>query len=445
MAQVIKIKRSSTTAVPSSLQNGELAYSSNGNKLFIGRPGGTTGDVDVIGGKYYTDIVDAATSSNTASTLVLRDASGNFSAGTITATTFSGALSGNASSADVWSSSRTFTFTGDVAGSFTTDGSADVSNIALTIQANSVALGTDTTGDYVATLADSGAGNLVITGSGEGAAATINLSTTGVTANTYGSSTAIPSITVDSYGRITSVTTNTISTDLAIAADSGTDSIALGSETLTFTGGTLITTSAVADSSEITIDHDAVTRTDTTSSASPAFNGTFDVVDSVTTSSEGHITAVNVKTVTLPVEADTLATVTGRGATTTDDITVNNIRVTAGNITGPATITIDPDAAGSAGEVVIAGNLTVTGTTTTINSNTVSVGDSIIMLNGDETAAPSQNAGIEVERGTSSNVSLIWNETTDKWQLTSDGASYTNLLTVANFETEITTLDGGTF
>ena len=58
MAQTIKIKRSSSTAAPSTLANGELAYSSDSNKLFIGRPGGSSGDVDVIGGKVYIDKLD---------------------------------------------------------------------------------------------------------------------------------------------------------------------------------------------------------------------------------------------------------------------------------------------------------------------------------------------------------------------------------------------------
>ena len=49
----------------------------------------------------------------------------------------------------------------------------------------------------------------------------LELKNTGVTANTYGSSTAIPAITIDEDGRITAASTNTISTDLTIAADSG--------------------------------------------------------------------------------------------------------------------------------------------------------------------------------------------------------------------------------
>ena len=63
--------------------------------------------------------------------------------------------------------------------------------------------------------------------------------------------------------------------------------------------------------------------------------------------------------------------------------------------------------------VVIAGNLTVNGTTTSVNSNEVNIGDSIIKLNSDETASATQDAGFEVERGTDANVSFIWNETND--------------------------------
>ena len=63
--------------------------------------------------------------------------------------------------------------------------------------------------------------------------------------------------------------------------------------------------------------------------------------------------------------------------------------------------------------VVISGNLTVNGTTTSVNSNEVNIGDSIIKLNSDETGTATQNAGFEVERGTDANVSFIWDETND--------------------------------
>jgi hypothetical protein len=65
--------------------------------------------------------------------------------------------------------------------------------------------------------------------------------------------------------------------------------------------------------------------------------------------------------------------------------------------------------------ITIQGNLIVTGTTTSINSNEVNIGDSIIRLNSDELGAPSQNGGFEVERGTETNVSFVWDETADRF------------------------------
>ena len=79
------------------------------------------------------------------------------------------------------------------------------------------------------------------------------------------------------------------------------------------------------------------------------------------------------------------------------------------------------------GDVTMSGNLTVNGTTTSVNSNEVNIGDNILKLNSDETGTPSQNAGIEVERGSATNVAFRWNETTDKWQFTNDGSSYIDL------------------
>lgn len=69
-----------------------------------------------------------------------------------------------------------------------------------------------------------------------------------------------------------------------------------------------------------------------------------------------------------------------------------------------------------AANTVIAGNLTVQGTTTTVNSNTVSVGDNIIVLNADATGSATQDAGIEIERGDDANKIFQWNETNDYWE-----------------------------
>ena len=81
------------------------------------------------------------------------------------------------------------------------------------------------------------------------------------------------------------------------------------------------------------------------------------------------------------------------------------------------------------GNVTIGGNLTVNGTTTTINTATLNVSDNIIVLNNDVTGTPSENAGIEVERGTSANVAVRWNETSNIWEITQNGSNYYRILT----------------
>lgn len=81
-----------------------------------------------------------------------------------------------------------------------------------------------------------------------------------------------------------------------------------------------------------------------------------------------------------------------------------------------------------AGNLTVSGDLTVNGTTTTINTATLNVSDNIIVLNNDVTGSPSENAGIEVERGTSTNVLVRWNETDDCWEFTNDGTKYERIV-----------------
>lgn len=91
-------------------------------------------------------------------------------------------------------------------------------------------------------------------------------------------------------------------------------------------------------------------------------------------------------------------------------------------------------------DVTVSGNLTVSGTTTSINTTTLNVADNIVILNNDVTGSPTENAGIEVERGTSANVLVRWNETTDKWEATNDGSTYGNIVTSADSGTVTSTM-----
>ena len=78
------------------------------------------------------------------------------------------------------------------------------------------------------------------------------------------------------------------------------------------------------------------------------------------------------------------------------------------------------DAVTTTGNVIIGGDLTVSGTTTTVNTETILLADNQIVLNSNETGTPSENGGIEIERGTETNKTFVWDETVDKWTIGSE-------------------------
>ena len=121
-------------------------------------------------------------------------------------------------------------------------------------------------------------------------------------------------------------------TNFFIVSDSGggsKQSVTDGIDYL-FEGGTYLTTFQTGGApNTLTINHDATTRSDTTSSVSPLFGGSFTVIDSVTSiSTEGHVSAVNLKTVNLPTSSGVTNIATGLG-------------LTGGPITNTGTIDVD--------------------------------------------------------------------------------------------------------
>jgi trimeric autotransporter adhesin len=510
MAQTIKIKRTTGNGKPSSVAQGELfyAYGSNGTygkRLSIGNSAGGTDTPEIIGGSYYTNIIDTAASTNTVSKLVLRDGSGNFSAGTITATltgNVTGNVTGNtsgtaltvtqAAQAAITSLGTLTTLTVDnlningntilantgalnltpaggsaivldgtinvdagvVTGATSITSTAFVGSLSTAAQTNVTSLGTLTalqvdnvnlngntlssstgalnispatgsaivldgtinvdagvvtgatsitstalvgelTGNAATATQWATARNLSLTGDATATFANVNgtaaistaLTLATVNSNTgqFGTTTAIPVITVNAKGLVTAMTTAAIQTSWDIDADTGTTNAINGGDTLSLTGGT------------------------------------------------GVDTSVSGNVVTFAI---------GQPVATTSNVTFNNVAVdgtlTSDDITA-ATMT-------ASGHVIVQGNLTVNGTTTTVNSNTVAIGDAIMTLNSDETGTPSANGGLEIERGTSTNVSLLWDETNDYWKLTEDGSSYSKIMTAGNFAASFTgILDGGTY
>ena len=82
------------------------------------------------------------------------------------------------------------------------------------------------------------------------------------------------------------------------------------------------------------------------------------------------------------------------------------------------------DVAGNAqidGNLVVDGDLTVSGTQTIVNTETINLADNQIVLNSNFTGAtPTEDGGIEIERGTQPNKTLVWDESDDKWTVGSE-------------------------
>ena len=323
MSASIKIKRSGTSGNPSTLGAGELAYSSliddgtnGGDRLYIGTGDETAGNAVnhvVIGGKYFTDIITGATASNTASKLVKRDANGNFTAGTITAS-----LTGNV--------------TGNVSGS-----------------AGSI------TGTYGGSLTS--AQITTALGYTPGAGGTV----TSVAALTLTSTAA-----TDVSSTVTTETTTPVITLNIPTASSNSRGALSAADWTTFNNKVTSVSLVVANSgSDIGVDANSGTTT------APILNLH---VPTASATSRGLLSSADWTTFNakqpagtyLTAEADTLATVTDRGATTTTAVTFSG--GITGNLLGNVTGNITGNAA-TADKWSTARNLTLSGDATATLTN----------------------------------------------------------------------------
>lgn len=261
MASILRIKRSGTSGDPSTLGQGELAYSSladngsnGGDRLYIGTGTEVAGNAvnhEVIGGKYFTSKLDHDLGTLTPNSAILVDANSKIdvinvdnvtiNGNTISTTDTNGNLilspNGNG---QVNVKSVLFGSNIDVVGKRITQlatPTAD-SDAATKAYVDSITAGqTFNIGDGSNTdTFNAASGTLLFTG-GTGLSTTVSndqvtfdLDSTAVTAGSYGSATAIPTFTVDEQGRLTAAGTASISTSLTVQGDT----IPLASQSLNF-------------------------------------------------------------------------------------------------------------------------------------------------------------------------------------------------------------------
>lgn len=324
---------------------------------------------------------------------------------------------------------------------------------------------------------------------------TLKLNDTAVTAGSYGSSTAIPTFTVDAQGRLTAAGTVALATQLDLGADNahGGFKLDLLTDTVKFVGGEGIDTTYTTDNTLHTIiiagedasstnkgiaSFDATDFTATTGNVTLNVERVQDIVGGmIDSNTESGIAVtyddVNGKldfnvadpTITLSGDVNGSGTITNLGdvtITTTiqpnsvalgDDTTgayISTISGTANEITvagsggETAAVTIGlPDDVTITNNLTVGGNLNVTGTINSVNTTQVNIVDNKINLNTDFTGTPTVDAGIRVERGTSSDVEILWNESNDQWTLTNDGSNYHEI--VRKWKSDITTTESAPY
>lgn len=395
MAQTIKIKRSSSAAVPSTaLSAGELAYSFNSNKLFIGDGSNN----DIIGGQLYTDMLDHTAGTLTASSAIVVDASSKIdnllvdnlqlngntvssTSGNLILSSATGSISLAGAATEILivdGSSTAFTITEGTSNYLTLDTTNAAEKVVFNKQ---IEVGLDGTTGYTLPTSDGTNGQALIT-DGSGA-----------------------------------VSFTTISTILTVGADSGTDDdVSLISDTLTFTGGEGIDTTvsnntitiagedastsnkgiASFNSTNFTVSSGAVSANDITLTAEDSSTAAASIGEGFTfAAGEGINTSASGTTLTITGED---ATTSNKGIASFDgtDFTVTSGAVAVNAITlgssslNPGATTTD-----------IAGLTSLSIDNVTINGNEISTTNT----NGDLSLNPNGSGVVDVNNSRISNVS----------------------------------------
>ena len=421
MANLTRIKiltTGATTSAPSNIKTGELAYSyvagtqaNNGDRLYIGtgtETGGVASNVDIIGGKYFVNLLDHVHGTATANSAVLLDANKYISDIAI-------------GSLQIGTSGGTGQAVTSISTSTTLAGASDtqlVTALAAKTYIDSVVTAQDL--DFAG---DTGTGSIdldseVITFTGltgittsvSGLSVNIDLDDTAVVAGSYGSQTQIPTFTVDAQGRLTAASSVTVATALTLDGDTGTGDVNLLTDDLQILG----------TANEI---ETAVTKVGTDVKVVVGLPTNVTIAGELDVSTLDVATSAAIASATIENLTNNRVVIVGAGGLLEDDANFvfdgTELNIGAGNLTvqhatGNTVINGDLQVNGAninlgnglTDNVIISGNLTVQGTTTTVESTTVVIDDPVIALADNTTSIASDglDRGVRFKYGDGSAV-----------------------------------------
>jgi len=378
MAALTRIKHltSSGTSAPSNLlKTGEIAYtygggtqSNGGGRVYIGtgsESGGIASAQEIIGGKYFTDLLDHVHGTTTANSALIVDAQKHVDELNIGSL----ALEASGGSGQVVTSIQT-----SMPGSPTDAQLITALALKTYIDAEVTAQDLDFQGDTGGALSiDLDSETLTIAGgtglstAGSGNSVTVNIDNTTVTAGSYGSTTEIPTFTVNAQGQLTAAGVVSVATSLTVDGDSGTGDVDLLTDDLRIVGtANEIETASAKSGTDVTV--------------------TVGLPDDVTIGNDLTVTT------DLDVGSGNFTVAGATGNTVVDGTLQVNGNVNLGNALTDT--------------VVVAGNLTVQGTTTTVESTTITIDDPVIALADNTTSNTSDglDRGVRFKWGTGSAV-----------------------------------------
>ena len=359
MSVTLQIKRSTGTSAPSSLANGELAYTQGtgtqgnlGDRLFIG----DGSSVNVIGGQYFGDMLDHVAGTLTASSAIIVDSDKKLDELIVDDINLNGKVI-----TMTGSSSDTATFTAGTNGTLdivTTDGGGTAANIQITADGTAELAGTTVTLDSsggitldadggTITFADAGSSLGTITSDGYTGNVVGNV-TGNVTGNTSGTAATVTTAAqtnITSLGTLTALTVDDVAVNGKVITMTGSSG-----DTAVFTAGTngtlsIVTTDTAAAAANIQITADGTAE----------LAGT-----TVTLDSSGGITLdADGGTITFADAGSSLGTITSDGYTgnVVGNVT-GNASGTAATVTGAAQTAIT--SVGTLNGLAIAGSQTIT-------------------------------------------------------------------------------------